>query len=620
MAIDERLRRAIEHAGEPADPSGVYEDLIRRHERRRVGRRLQSGALAIVVLLASGAGFVALTRAFVGGDAQPGIATAPTASNGMIVFERVADAPHGGIHLWVANPDGTDTQQLTFGDVFDRWASWSPDGSRVAFSRSDLSNPNASGLGIVDFASGAVTVPDEPDFGVARPDWSPDGSRIAFAGVRGETPQSGIYVTNADGSGLEQITDARFLAPDNPEWSSDGSTIAFSGNLDDSKFSWDVYLVAPDGSHLRNITNTADGSHSEFVIGWLPNGHLLVRDGPATISSGPGLPVQMERWLEMTLEGELVRVVYEGPANTEEARQEPSISPDGRFVLFDTPNRGWNTVRYMDLETGAVTAVTSGTTPAWQPVPSHASIVPTPTESPTPSPPGRFGEDLGLGFPVCNVSSIKGRFAVPDTDATVFVATRANDAGGCPQPEEAFNVVALDMDQDGIAETSYGPIECTLECRAFSAPDVDGDGTDELLVVQDGGAVVGLRLYDAASTDGGLAIVPVNVAEPGDPRSGLLPGEQASFLLGGDEFELYTLRCEEIPLPWRLGLVATSAEALPHDSADAEWHAHQTTSVLRNDRLLHVLDVRDFMEPVTDDPDGPSFASGEALCGSNLGP
>ena len=37
MALDERLRRAIERAGEPADPSGVYEDLIRRRERRRIG-------------------------------------------------------------------------------------------------------------------------------------------------------------------------------------------------------------------------------------------------------------------------------------------------------------------------------------------------------------------------------------------------------------------------------------------------------------------------------------------------------------------------------------------------------------------------------------------------------
>jgi hypothetical protein len=248
-----------------------------------------------------------------------------------------------------------------------------------------------------------------------------------------------------------------------------------------------------------------------------------------------------------------------------------------------------------------------GVAPSVQPAPTPADVAPT-------------GEDIGLGFPVCNVSSIKGRFASPEANATLSVATKAGDLGGCPQPEAAFNVVTLDTDQDGVADVSFGPIECTLECRAFSAPDIDGDGTGEALVVQDGGAVVGVRLYDIVATGGEPEIVPVDIAEPGDPQSGLLSGEQASFLLGGDEFELYTLRCEEIPLPWGLGLVATSAEARPHDSTDAEWHAHQTTSVLRSDGLLHVLDVREFTEPVTDDPDGPSFRSGEMLCGSNLGP
>ena len=59
--------------------------------------------------------------------------------------------------------------------------------------------------------------------------------------------------------------------------------------------------------------------------------------------------------------------------------------------------------------------------------------------------------------------------------------------------------MALDVDHDGLADTSYGPIECTLDCRAFSAPDIDGDGTVgvvDLLVILGqwgpcGGACVG---------------------------------------------------------------------------------------------------------------------------------
>jgi hypothetical protein len=248
-----------------------------------------------------------------------------------------------------------------------------------------------------------------------------------------------------------------------------------------------------------------------------------------------------------------------------------------------------------------------GVAPSIQPVPTPADVAPT-------------GEDIGLGFPVCNVSSIKGRFASPDSIATLSVATKAGDLGGCPKPQSAFNLVALDTNQDGVADASFGPIECTLDCRAFAAPDIDSDGTDEALVVQDGGAVVGLRLYDVVAMGDELTIVPVNVAEPGDPGSLLFPGEQAFFLLGGDEFELYALQCGTVPEPDGPGIVVTGAESLPHDDPNADWHAHQVTAVLGSDGRLHIVDVRDFTESISPGPEGPSFGSGETLCGSNLGP
>lgn len=163
-------------------------------------------------------------------------------------------------------------------------------------------------------------------------------------------------------------------------------------------------------------------------------------------------------------------------------------------------------------------------------------------------------------------------------------------------PEDAFNVITLDVDRDGFAESSYGPIECTFECRSFSAPDLDGDRTDELLVLQDGGVVVGLRLYDVTTTGGEPTLAPLIVSEPGDPNGVFEPGEQASLLLGGDAFDLYALQCGEAPPPEGPGIVTTSAESLPNDSPDVQWHAHQTTFVHR-DGHLNVVDVLDFTEP-----------------------
>lgn len=95
--------------------------------------------------------------------------------------------------------------------------------------------------------------------------------------------------------------------------------------------------------------------------------------------------------------------------------------------------------------------------------------------------------------------------------------------------------------------------------------------------------------------------------------------EQASFLPDGDAFELHTLQCLSLD-EGLVGLAFTLAETLPHDAPDAEWHAHEVIVELKDDGLLHVVNARDFTQPVTDDPGGPSFRSDKTLCGANLGP
>lgn len=52
--------------------------------------------------------------------------------------------------------------------------------------------------------------------------WSPDGSRIAFS--RGTNNNSDIFIVNADGSGLMQLTHGIENAAD-PAWSPDGRKI-----------------------------------------------------------------------------------------------------------------------------------------------------------------------------------------------------------------------------------------------------------------------------------------------------------------------------------------------------------------------------------------------------------
>ena len=599
MALDERLRRELEESARPADPSGIYEQLIRRRERRRLVRKLEAGALVVVVVLGSIGGLYALTKIFDGAN-EPQIAT-PSGANGRIVFSIPLEGE--GVALMSVLPDGSGSHRLTRqGTAVYRSPDISPDGSTVVAVQ-DIGGDGVGGdvLVTVPIDGGSPTrLTMEP--GIVRdPAWSPDGEHVAFAG------SSGIDVLDVVTGETQVVPGTDNMLYGDPSWSPDGGTITFEGAVPDpgnpSSFPWDIYSIQLNGSRLTNLTRTPNEGETSPAWSWASDRIAFIR--------GRG-PVRQGMY-SIASDGTDERLVFDALPDLEH----PAWSPEGTRIAFTAESGQVYTVAANGGEPDAVAGATGQA--AWQtlirgPVPPG----PEPTLSPYPGSP--VGKDIGVGFLVCDVSSVGGHFVSLDAMATALVATKAGDTSGCPAPEQAFNVIVLDVNEDGLGDTATLPIECTLECRAFATPDVDGDGTDELLVIQDGGAVVGLRLYDVVHTDGTISIVPVEIADPGDSQGGFDPGKQASFLLGGDAFELYAMTCGDILAPVGPGIVATQAEALPHDAPNADWHAHETTLVLQEDGRLHVVNVRDFTEPVTDDPSGPSFGSGETLCGSNLGP
>ncbi len=594
MALDERLRRAIEHAGEPADPSGVYEGLIRRRERRRIRRRVGSGLLALAVVAGTTAGVFALSKLFGGpgeDEVTPLVPVTPTgAENGLVAFTT-------GDRIIVQAADGSDPHEVPAPAPGLAWhIAWSPDGTRLAVAvfdgpRRSLWVMRADGSEATQIANGE---------NVSRPSWHPNGALIAYSLERNGRTE--VHVTRSDGTNDRVVysepapgTYAVFSATFSP----DGSHIVFDAGTDSE---YNIFVMASDGSNVRQLTETG----TDYNPAWSPDGSRIVFIRYEEISESDVFV--------MDADGSDVRRLTDH--GTQFTNIDPQFSPDGAFITYGSADYGV-------VGLSIIAMATDGSDPevlvegevlgfSWQPLPTVGATV-----APSPTPSGNVdGEDIGLGFPVCNDTSVAGVFS-PGVDGTAWVATKTGDLG-CPSLGEGMQVVAVDVSGDGMADTSFGPLQCDPWCSAFAAPDVDGDGTDELLIQNIQFSIAGLRLYDVRS-DPKPEVGPVTVASPGYSDEGLAPGAEPQFWIGGDAFDSDSLRCfEDQPAPTGPGrvLIQTSATQVPPDSPDAIWHATETWFDLQPDGTVTIVDRGDFEEPIGSGP--PSFAQLKQLCGARL--
>ncbi len=115
----------------------------------------------------------------------------------------------GGIltAIYFMNPDGTHMQRITRPAPCATDANWSPDGRKIAVWTHGCNNPqpnqistmNADGSGVSQLTNTKIPIVN------FNPTWSPDTSRIAFERDDLSKGTSAIFVINADGKELRQI-------------------------------------------------------------------------------------------------------------------------------------------------------------------------------------------------------------------------------------------------------------------------------------------------------------------------------------------------------------------------------------------------------------------------------
>lgn len=256
--------------------------------------------------------------------------------------------------ICVVAPDGSGQTQLAVGG----WPAWSPDGTKLAFSRGDAGTGtvhvfvmNADGTGVTQLTSTSLN-----DFSAA---WSPDGTRIGF------TRNGEIWVMNADGTGQTLLKGSAQGFNGGPKWSPDGTRIVFVKQgcppPQCSFVGTQIFVMNADGSGEISLT---PGETVALSADWSPDGTQIAYALGGGVNNRFGIIV-------MNADGSAPHALTTQPV------VQPAWSPDGGYIAFVMTGLGPRGIFVMKADGSAQTQITTSAadiTPDWQPVPGGATV------------------------------------------------------------------------------------------------------------------------------------------------------------------------------------------------------------------------------------------------------
>jgi Tol biopolymer transport system component len=364
--FDRLMRQWMDSDARVGEPEHLLEHLLERtaHTRRiprwllverwlptstttRLHAAPRLALVAVLIALLVAAVAIALT---VGGPRRLPAPFGP-AANGLIAYDTFAQ-------IFVSTPDGGQVRLLVDGIPNAAAATFSPDGTRIAFWGDD--SPDS--LYVVN-ADGSEVRKLSGDLWIATnlpPTWSPDGRFIAFSAETGpDREDEAIYAVAASGGDPRRVGEQLPVRALNPAWSPDGTWIAFIGMPKSGPEVLEIWAVRPDGGDAHQLPTTDDVESAQPQ--WAP------RVNPQRLAYAAIGDAGEQDVFVLDVDSGVETLISDDPAREEF----PTWSPDGSRVawLLDGPNA--KELRVASVPDGAVVAtVPAGTMsmpPAWSP-------------------------------------------------------------------------------------------------------------------------------------------------------------------------------------------------------------------------------------------------------------